>query len=43
MQIWAIKVKNKNLIDDNLEKSLFDSEADNDYSDETESDDEYNE
>ena len=34
------KIKIKNLIDDDLEKSLSDSEADNDYNDETESDDE---
>ena len=30
----------ENLIDDNLEKSFSDSEADNNYNDETESDDE---
>ena len=34
------KIKIENLIDDDLEKSLSDSEADNDYNDETESDDE---
>ena len=39
MQIWTKKYKN--LINDDLEKSL--SEADNDYNDETESDNEYNE
>ena len=37
------KIKIENLIDDDLEKSLSDSEADNDYNDETESDDESNE
>ena len=37
------KIKIENLTDDDLEKSLSDSEADNDYNDETESDDEYNE
>ena len=31
------KIKIENLIDDNLEKRLSDSEADNDYNDETES------
>ena len=34
------KIKIENLINDNLQKCLFDSEADNDYNDETESDDE---
>ena len=37
------KIKIENLIDDDLEKSFSDSEADNDYNDETESDDEFNE
>ena len=37
------KIKIENLIDDDLEKSLSDSEADNDYNDEMESDDESNE
>ena len=36
------KIKIENLIDDNLEKSLSDSEADNDYNDQTESDNESN-
>ena len=36
------KIKIENLIDDDLEKSLSDSEADNDYNDEMESDDESN-
>ena len=34
------KIKIENLIDDDLEKSLSDSEADNDYNVERESDDE---
>ena len=34
------KIKIENLIDDDLEKSLSDSETDNDYNDEMESDDE---
>ena len=34
------KMKIENYIDDDLEKSLSDIEADNDYNDETESDDE---
>ena len=34
------EIKIENFIDDDLEKSLSDSEADNDYNDETESDDE---
>ena len=34
------KIKIENLIDDDLEKSLSDSETDNDYNDEKESDDE---
>ena len=34
------KIKIENLIDNDLEKSLLDSKADNDYNDETESDDE---
>ena len=33
-------IKIENLIDDDLEKSLSDSETDNDYNDEMESDDE---
>ena len=37
------KIKIENLINDDLEKSLSDSEADNDYNHETESDDESNE
>ena len=37
------KIKIENLIDDNLEKSLTDSEAYNDYNDEMESDYESNE
>ena len=37
------KIKIENLIDDDLEKSLSDSEADNDYNDKTESNDKYNE
>ena len=36
------KIKIESLVDDNLEKSLSDSKADNDCNDETESDDEYN-
>ena len=36
-------IKIENLINDDLEKSLTVSEADNDYNDEMESDDEYNE
>ena len=35
-------IKIENLINDYLEKSLTNSEADNDYNDEMESDDEYN-
>ena len=35
-------IKTENLIDNYLEKSLSDSQADTDYNDETESDDEYN-
>ena len=41
MQIWT--KKDKNFIDDDLEKSSSDSEANNGYNDETESDNEYNE
>ena len=37
------KTKIENLIDDEWQKSLSDSEADNDYNDKTESDGEYNE
>ena len=37
------KIKIENLIDDDLEKRLSGSEADNDYNDETESDYESNE
>ena len=33
------KIKIQNFIDDDLEKSLSDSEVDNDYNDEKESDD----
>ena len=40
MQIRTKKYINWNLIDDNLEKRFSDSEADNNYNDETESDDE---
>ena len=35
------RIKMENLIDDDLEKSLSDSEAANNHNDETESDDEY--
>ena len=34
------KIKIENLVDNDLEKSLSDSEADSDYNDETKSDDE---
>ena len=40
MQLWTKKDKIENLTDDDLEKSLSDNEADNDYNDETESDNE---